>query len=94
MENSFNKAVLTVLTLALCVIAVELIPFSRNQKIIGICNSLNGIGRDIELGYKQYSEKQMDEKIKQIKERGREFEKITGYLSSDKACAYLTGNIK
>ena len=89
MQSSFVKALLTVSTLALCVIAVELIPFSRNQKIIGICNSLKGIGRDLELGYKDYSEKEMKFKIEKMKRISRKFEKMTGFASSNQSCQYL-----
>ena len=37
MESSFQKALLTVATLALCVIAVQLIPISRDSKYKFIC---------------------------------------------------------
>tara|TARA_B100000700_G_C14887408_1_gene781071 strand:+ start:55 stop:327 length:273 start_codon:yes stop_codon:yes gene_type:complete len=89
MKTSFDKALLTVSTLALCVIAVELIPFSRNQKLIGICNSLKGYGRDLELGYKHYSKQEMELKVEKMKKISRRFEKMTGFASSNKACEYL-----
>tara|TARA_B100000700_G_scaffold265513_1_gene303998 strand:- start:168 stop:449 length:282 start_codon:yes stop_codon:yes gene_type:complete len=92
MESSFSKALLTLSSLAICIIAIELIPFSRNQKIIGICHSLKGLGRDMEIGFNQYSPKEMEKKVKQMKSKGREFKKITGFVSSDEACEYFTGN--
>ena len=92
MQSSFSKALLTLSTLALCVIAIQLIPFSRNQKIIGICHSLKGLGRDMELGFNQYSPQEMEKKVKQMKSKGRDFKKLTGFLSSDEACEYFSGN--
>tara|TARA_Y100001968_G_C19416868_1_gene749493 strand:- start:1822 stop:2103 length:282 start_codon:yes stop_codon:yes gene_type:complete len=93
MQISFSKALQTLTFLAICAIVIQLIPFSRNQKIISICHSLKGLGREMELGFNKYSQQEMDRKVRKMKAIDREFQKITGFISSDEACAYFTGNI-
>ena len=43
MENSLDKALKTVATLALCVIAVQLIPFSKRMRLEHLCTVVNSI---------------------------------------------------